>query len=293
MRPRRSAARPAAAAASRASGSPSAKSCSLTEKMSAKSVASSSAELERERLHATGSGRSIVVLHAVADEALARDRERVLRQPAGERVAQVERGGEVLDLARREQQRPLAVDGQPQQREEARVVREQAAASRSRCRRARRRCRRSSLRGSSDAIRRRRTIRTARRLGERLDDDLVDVHVRRPREREEDAVGDVLGGRAARRSRRPRAPSPRRRGSARARTSVSTRPGVDRRDADRPAEQILAQRVGEAAHGELRGDVDGARSRTACRPGDRAHVDDVPAVAQMREAEARHPERDR
>ena len=31
------------------------------------------------------------------------------------------------------------------------------------------------------------------RLGERLDDDLVHVHVQRPREREEDAVGDVLG----------------------------------------------------------------------------------------------------
>ena len=62
------------------------------------------------------------VLHPVADEALAHDRERVLRQPAGERVAEVERRREVLDLAGREQQRLLAVHGQPQQREEARVA---------------------------------------------------------------------------------------------------------------------------------------------------------------------------
>ena len=66
-----------------------------------------------------------VVLHAVADEAVPDDRERVLRQAAGERVAQEERRREVLDLSRREHQRRRPVDGQAEPREEARVVGEQ------------------------------------------------------------------------------------------------------------------------------------------------------------------------
>src|SRR6185503_16722949 len=66
-----------------------------------------------------------VLAHPLPDEPLAGDRERVVRQPAGERVAEEERGREVLDLARREEQRRLAVHGQPQEREKPRVVGEE------------------------------------------------------------------------------------------------------------------------------------------------------------------------
>ena len=63
-------------------------------------------------------------------------------------------------------------------------------------------------------------------------------------------------------------------------------PGVDGRDTDRAAEQVLAQRVAEPAHRELRGDVRGA-VRIRLTAGDRAHEDDVPAVADVREGEPR------
>src|SRR5205823_12920834 len=93
------------------------------------------------------------------------------------------------------------------------------------------------------------------RLVPRLDDDLVDVDPPRPREREEDAVHDVVDLQrldaaidrcrlllvaleADERELRP-----------------LDEPRIDRRDADRPAEQILPQRVRETALGELRGDV--------------------------------------
>ena len=56
---------------------------------------------------------------------------------------------------------------------------------------------------------------------------------------------------------------------------------VDRRDADVAAEQVLAQRAGEAAHGELRGDV-GRAVRVRPAAGDRAEVDDVPGLASER-----------
>ena len=68
-------------------------------------------ELERERLGALVA-QDQVILHALADEALAHDRERVLREPGNDRVAQVEGGGEVLDLPRREQERADAVDAE-------------------------------------------------------------------------------------------------------------------------------------------------------------------------------------
>jgi hypothetical protein len=67
-----------------------------------------------------------VVLHADADEALAHDREHVLLEAAREGVAEVERRREVLDLAGREQQRPLAVHAQLEPREEPGVVGEEA-----------------------------------------------------------------------------------------------------------------------------------------------------------------------
>ena len=63
-------------------------------------------EREGDRLHPLVAEHD-PLLHPLADEAPADDRERVLRQPAGERVAQVERRGEVLDLGGGEQQRPL------------------------------------------------------------------------------------------------------------------------------------------------------------------------------------------
>ena len=109
--------------------------------------------------------------------------------------------------------------------------------------------------------------------------------MRRPREREEDAVGDLVGGHgldalvdgvrllpvAA---------------EAHDGELGLDEPGVDGRDADRPAEQVLAQRVAEATHGELRGNVGGA-VRIRLTAGDRAHEDDVPTVADVREGEPR------
>ena len=68
-----------------------------------------------------------MILHARADEARPRDRERVLRQPRHGRVAHVERGGEVLDLPRREQQGASAADAQLEAGEYARVLGEETA----------------------------------------------------------------------------------------------------------------------------------------------------------------------
>src|SRR3954468_2742412 len=67
-----------------------------------------------------------MVLHAVADEALALDRERVELEVRRDRVAEEERSGEVLDRARRQQQRPLSVDRQLQLRQVTGVVDEEA-----------------------------------------------------------------------------------------------------------------------------------------------------------------------
>ena len=64
-----------------------------------------------------------VILEAVADEPVSCDREGVLLEPARERVAGVEGGREVLDPARREQERTCAVDRERERREKARVVR--------------------------------------------------------------------------------------------------------------------------------------------------------------------------
>ena len=83
-------------------------------------------ELERERLGALVA-EDQVILHPLADEALARDRERVLGEPRNDRVAEVEGGGEVLDLPRREQERARAVDAQLEPREKARVLGEEPA----------------------------------------------------------------------------------------------------------------------------------------------------------------------
>ena len=66
-----------------------------------------------------------VILHPVADEAVALDRDGVEREVLRQRVPQEERGGVVLDRARREQERSPAVERQLQPREEARVVHEE------------------------------------------------------------------------------------------------------------------------------------------------------------------------
>src|SRR5262245_62731727 len=120
-------------------------------------------------------------------------------------------------------------------------------------------------------------------LVDRLDDELVDVDVGRTRDREEHAVGNVL------RLERvdvlvdlpgaiivaPEAdPGEVRLDEAR----------VNGRQVDRAAEQILPQPVREAAHGELRRDVDGG-VLVGLPTGDGAHVDDVAAVTDVREAE--------
>jgi hypothetical protein len=82
-------------------------------------------EVELDRLHALVDHEDRV-LHPLADEALTPDREGVLRKAVAGPVAHEERGGEVLDFVRCEQQRPLAVDRQLQAGEEPRVVCEQA-----------------------------------------------------------------------------------------------------------------------------------------------------------------------
>ena len=82
-------------------------------------------ELERDRLHGVVLDAE-VILHSHADEALARDREHVRRQLRA-RVAQVERGREVLDPVGREQERPLAVDRELEDGEEADVLGEEPA----------------------------------------------------------------------------------------------------------------------------------------------------------------------
>ncbi len=105
----------------------------------------------------------------------------------------------------------------------------------------------------------------AARLGERLDHDLVDVHVQRAREREEDAVGDVVRGQRldalVRRLRRLGVAL-----EADERELGLREARVDRRDPDRAAEEVLAQAVDEAAERELRRDVDGGVLRTPAAP---------------------------
>ena len=166
------------------SGSPSEKSWSFTEMMSAKSASASSATSISSRSRALVAKRD-PLLHAGADEALARDRDRIARQPVGGSVPEVEGRPEVLDAPRREEERGGAADPQHEPREEARVVREEAARVRRRCRRGRPRCRTSIPRGSCSmrSASRVRNDPAAARLCERLDHDLVDVHVQRARER--------------------------------------------------------------------------------------------------------------
>ena len=86
-------------------------------------------ELERE-LELDGPRRVVldddVLLHAVADEAVATDGELVRPEPVDDGVPQVERRGEVVDAVRGEGQGPRAVDGEHPAREEARVAREEA-----------------------------------------------------------------------------------------------------------------------------------------------------------------------
>src|SRR5689334_14937501 len=94
------------------------------------------------------------------------------------------------------------------------------------------------------------------RLVERLDDDLVHVHMRGTGDREDDAVGDVV------RPQRLDASV-----DGRGLLLVAAKPDagevrfdearIDGGQPDRPAEQILAQRVREAADRVFRGDVDG------------------------------------
>ena len=232
--------------------------------MSAKSASASSASSSSRR-----SGLSlrsvIALLHPGADEALARDRERVARKPVDGSVPEVERGREVLDAARREEERRRPADPQHEPREKARVVREEAA----------------RLRGDVAALVAEAEGRSledrehqptlaahdpaAARLREGLDHHLVDVHVQRPREREEDAVGDVVRRERldalVRRLRRLLVAL-----EADERELGLRQPRVDGRDADRAPEEILAQPVDEAAQRELRGDVHGGVLRTPAGP---------------------------
>src|SRR4029078_4694024 len=91
------------------------------------------------------------------------------------------------------------------------------------------------------------------RLLERLDHDLVDVDVQRTGEGEEDAVRHLF--------RRDRVDTVVDRvrlllvaGEADEGELRLDQAGIDGRDADRTTEEVLAERVAEPAHGELRGD---------------------------------------
>jgi hypothetical protein len=124
-------------------------------------------------------------------------------------------------------------------------------------------------------------------LRQRLDDEFVDVDVLRPRDGEENALGDVRG-----RERldalidllRPLLVS----AEPDLREARLDQPGVNRRQVDGAPEQVLAKGVREAADRELRGDVDGG-VLVRLPAGDGADVDDVPAVADVGHAEPRHP----
>ena len=107
--------------------------------------------------------------------------------------------------------------------------------------------------------------------------------------REEDAVGDVVRGQRldalVRRLRRLLVAL-----EADERELGLRETGIDGRDPDRAAEEILSQAVDEASERELRGDVDSSvRVRLPAR--DRAGEEDVPAVAHVRQREARDADR--
>ena len=198
-------------------------------------------ELEGDRIH-----RVVLdhhdVLHRLADEPLARDRELIRAQAAGERVAEEERRREVLDLARRERQRLGAVDlRQSRERKRVSCVKKPLVASPT-----------SPMSSQMQNVDPSRIVNMrglvandsrAGRLRERRDDDLVDVHVRRAREREHDAVGDVLGvDRAAERDvlvDRARLLLVAAEADEREALGLD-QAGRERRDADRLAEEILA-----------------------------------------------------
>ena len=82
-------------------------------------------DVERQLRHALVA-EGEVLGHARADEPLAADRERVGGNPRRGRVAEVVRRAEVVDRARGQEQRALAVEQQPAAREHARVVGEHA-----------------------------------------------------------------------------------------------------------------------------------------------------------------------
>jgi hypothetical protein len=67
-------------------------------------------------------GHHEMVLHPLADEALAADQERILREPRLDRVPKVKRSREVVDLPRAEQQRPHPVHRESEPGEMPRVV---------------------------------------------------------------------------------------------------------------------------------------------------------------------------
>src|SRR5919198_5135097 len=126
-------------------------------------------------------------------------------------------------------------------------------------------------------------------LRQGLDDKLIDVHVRRAGEGEDNAFGDVLRGhRLDALVNVPRgflvAPK------ANEREVRVHEAGIHGGDVDRTAQQVLAQGVREAADRELRCHVERA-FLVRLPPGDGADVDDVAPVAKVRQAEARHPDK--
>jgi hypothetical protein len=127
---------------------------------------------------------------------------------------------------------------------------------------------------------------TVRQSRQRLDHELVDVHAVRARDGEHHALGHVLRGEGVdvRVDSRGLLLVP---AEADAREVRLDEARIDRRQVNRPAEQVLPQGVREPTDGELRRDVDrGVLVRLP--PGDRAHVDDMAAVADVRQAQAGH-----
>ena len=174
------------------SGSPSEKSWCFTEMMSAKSASASIASSTSSALGALVADGD-ALLHPRPDEAFSRDRDRVARQPVVVRVAEVE-GRRKCSTRPEESRSGVAPPTVSTSRERKRV-----SCAKNPLVLAPMSPRSSEMQNVDPS----RIVSTsllsvahdpaAARLLERLDHDLVDVHVQRPREGEQDAVGDLVG----------------------------------------------------------------------------------------------------
>ena len=228
--------------------------------MSAKSAANSIPTRQLERRHRLVLQHE-VVLHAVADEALAADGDRVERQrllTGLRRKNAAEKYSTVPDES--SSGRSLSIVS-CSAGEEARVLREQPVRPLADVAELVRDAERRAFENRELRHYVSRTIRPPGGLVPCLHDDLVHVtcHGRVTAHMMQSATSSAVSG-----------STPLIDGVRLLRVALEAddrelrldEPGIDGRDPDRTAEQILAQRVREAAHGELRRDVRRAASRT-------------------------------